>query len=124
MKNLETTIKMEVLERLQDGELEGMEIADAMYLLYNTDYYITETDQAKQFIKDNIDELLEALEDYLFNIGEGYPDITNLQKLASLTVLYVAETLWNKLDTVQDNWDCTIYKDTELYDELIEELQA
>lgn len=124
MKNLETTIKMEVLERLQDGELEGMEIADAMYLLYNTDYYITETDQAKQFIKDNIDELLEALEDYQFNIGEGYPDITNLQKLASLTVLYVAETLWNKLDTVQDNWDCTIYKDTELYDELIEELQA
>lgn len=124
MKNLETTIKMEVLERLQDGELEGMEIADAMYLLYNTDYYIEETDQAKQFIKDNIDELLEALEDYQFNVGEGYPDITNLQKLASLTVLYVAETLWNKLDTVQDNWDCTIYKDTELYDELIEELQA
>lgn len=124
MKNLETTIKMEVLERLQNGELEGMEIADAMYLLYNTDYYITETDEAKQFIKDNIDELLEALEDYQFNIGEGYPDITNLQKLASLTVLYVAETLWNKLDTVQDNWDCKIYKDIELYNELIEELQA
>lgn len=124
MKNLETTIKMEVLERLQDGELEGMEIADAMYLLYNTDYYIEETDQAKQFIKDNIDELLEALEDYQFNIGEGYPDITNLQKLATLTVLYVAETLWNKLDTVHDNWDCTIYKDTELYNKLIEELQA
>lgn len=124
MKNLETTIKMEVLERLQDGELEGMEIADAMYLLYNTDYYITETDQAKQFIKDNIDELFEALEDYQLNVGEGYPHVTNLQKLASLTVLYVAETLWNKLDTVHDNWDCKIYEGTELYNELIEELQA
>ena len=124
MKNLETTIKMEVLEKLQNGELEGMEISDAMYHLYNTDYYITETDQAKQLIKDNIDELLEALEDYQLNVGEGYPDITNLQKLASLTVLYVAETLWNKLDTVHDNWDCKIYNDIELYNELIEELQA
>lgn len=124
MKNLETTIKMEILERLQDKELEGVAIADAMYHLYNLDYYIVGTYEAKQFIKDNIDELFEALEDYQLNVGEGYPDITNPQKLATLIVLYVAETLWNELDTVKDNWDCKIWEDIELYNELIEELQA
>ena len=124
MKNLKTTIKMEILERLQDGELEGIEISDAMYHLYNTEYYIDYTDQAKQFIKDNIDELFEALEDYQLNFGEVYLDITNPQKLASLTALHVAETLWNELDTVQDNWNRKIWEDIALYNKLVEELQA
>lgn len=124
MTNLNNTIKQEILERLQDGELEGVEVSEAMSLLYNTDYYIIGTYQAKQFIEENIDELFEALEDYQDNIGEGYPGITDPEKLASLIALYVAETLWNELDTVQDNWDRAIYEDADFYNELIEELQA
>lgn len=103
MTNLKNQIREEIKERLD--ELEGIYTCDAMNELYNRDYYIIGTYQAKEFLKENFDELFEALEDYQENIGQQYPDITNPEKMASLTVLYIADQVWNELETVKELWN-------------------
>lgn len=118
---LENTIKKEILEAMVHNEVYGIEVEEAMYELYNVDLYIIGTHKAKEFVKENIDEVLEALEQYENQIGEQYPHVTDYEKLASLTALMIAENIWYNLDTVQDNPGCFIYED--ITHSIIDELQ-
>lgn len=103
MSTLTKKVAKEILQRLD--ELEGVYTCDAMHELFNHDYYITGTKEAKKFLKQNIDELFEALEQYQFDFGEPYPYITDPERLATLVVLYTAENIWCQLSTVNKYWD-------------------
>lgn len=93
MTKLENIIKGEILESLKNEEYEGTYICDLACEMYNNDYYIIGTYQAKEFIKENIEDALQALENYQSNFGEQYKDITDYEKLATFTVLDVAENI-------------------------------
>ena len=91
--NLKDNIKDAIIEKIQSGDYDDKYVCDLANYMYNEDYYIIGTYQAKEFLKENFDEMFEALEDYKDNTGEQYPDIMNYEKLASLTVLNIAEKL-------------------------------
>lgn len=86
----------------------GCDLANEMF---NTDYYIIGTYEAKQFLKNYIDELFETLEKYQSDYGEQYPHITDAEKLATLVALNQAEEILGSLDTVQEKWDETLEED-------------
>lgn len=114
MKNLYEEIKEAVQEYLQENEytvIDGeildvdeceIDAYDVVNELYNEDYYIIGIYQAKQWLKqdDNLELLFDALEDYQSNFGEQYPNITDIEKLVSLTVLLYAEQ--NISDILED----------------------
>lgn len=102
-EGLERDIAEEIIERID--EFEGSYGADLVYDMYNQDYYIIGTYKAKEFVKENIDEVFQALEDYQFQIGEYYRDIADYEKLASLTALFIAQEILNKTETIDEYWN-------------------
>lgn len=107
MTKLENIIKGEILESLKNEEYEGTYICDLACEMYNNDYYIIGTYQAKEFTKENIENVLQALENYQDNIGTQYNDITDYEKLATFTVLDVAENIISEAmnDITEDIWN-------------------
>ena len=104
--NLEQKIAKEIFENLESYE--GVYGCDLAYEMFNSDYYIIGTYRAKQFLKENIDELFEALEEYEFEFGEQYPNITNAEKLATLVALNEGKKVLNNLETLEEKWNETI----------------
>ena len=88
-RKIRTLIKSEIKDMIMDYEdVYGCDLA---YEMYNNDYYIIGTYEAKQFLKEYFDDMTECLEQYQEEFGETYPDITNPEKLATLLALSVAE---------------------------------
>ena len=115
------------LKKLIAGEIiddlkgyEGSNVSELAYEMYNQDYYIIGTYDAKRFISKYIDDCFEALEQYNDNFGEQYADITNLEKLASLMALMAAEELFSEV-VESEEWDEELTE--EITDRMIDALR-
>jgi len=86
----------------------GTYICDLAYEMYNNDYYIIGTYQAKEFLKLYFDDMFECLEEYQNEFGEGYKEVTDAEKLTTLLVLQVAQDVLSELDTVSEFWNDTL----------------
>ena len=106
MEELKEIIKSEIIENIED--FEGVYCCDLVYEMYNHDFYVVGIYQAKEFLRVHFDEMLETLEDYKLNFGEDYPEVTNVEKLATLVILNQAEKLVNNLQVIKNNWDNVI----------------
>lgn len=120
MTKLERIITEEILDNLEDYD--GCYVRDIPCEMYNTDYYIIGRHEAQEFIKEHLNDVLQALDYYQDNMGVQYPYIKDTEKLASLAVYMIAEYIWVGLDTVSNYSDSIVCDVIEEIKEELEEL--
>ena len=102
-RKIRNLIKDEIKDMIMDYEdVYGCDLA---YEMYNNDYYIIGTYEAKQFLKEYFDDMTECLEQHEEEFGEQYPDITNPEKLATLLALFVAQDVLYESKTLDKCWN-------------------
>ena len=102
-REIRNLIKDEIKDMIMDyKDVYGCDLA---YEMYNNDYYIIGTYEAKQFLKEYFDDMTECLEQYQEEFGETYPDITNPEKLATLLALFVAQDVLYESKTLDKCWN-------------------
>ncbi|GAA0071688.1 hypothetical protein UT300003_32130 [Clostridium sardiniense] len=109
IENLEKVIAQNIIDDIDSYE--GTYGCDLAYEMFNSDYYIIGTYQSKQFLKNYIDELFDALEEYNDEIGAQYPHITDAEKLATLVALHKAKELLYENEIIQEKWNEALWED-------------
>lgn len=98
-----------IIETLKDG-YSGY-YCDLHNEVFNTDYYIIGTYQAKEALKEyDVFEAIEKVQTYeKDNFGEVYTDLSNPEKLINMLYYIIGEeVLFEMMDGVkvwEDNWD-------------------
>jgi hypothetical protein len=101
--------KTAIIEALQDG-YSGY-YCDLHHEVFNTDYYIIGSYQAKEALKEyDIFEALEKVQTYeKDNFGEVYTDLSDPEKLINMLYYIIGEeVLYEMMDSVDkfhDNWN-------------------
>jgi len=117
----------EIIEMVQDatneGRLTDQHVCDIHHEIFNTDYFIIGTYQAKKWLEDNIGvfEAIEIIKEYeQDNFGEITTDFSQPEKVCNMLVYLVGEELLNSLKVINDNWDSLVNEDieSEIYQEL------
>ncbi len=68
------------------------DISEIHYDLFNTDYYIIGTYQAKKWLGDKVFDVISIIQDYeQYNFGELHTDITDAEKVVNMYVYIVGE---------------------------------
>ena len=102
-RKIRNLIKDEIKDMIMDYEdVYGCDLA---YEMYNNNYYIIGTYEAKQFLKEYFDDMTECLEQHEEEFGEQYPDITNPEKVATLLTLFVAQDVLYESKTLDKCWN-------------------
>lgn len=117
-REIRELIKDEIKDMIHDYE--GTYICDLAHEMYNKDYYIIGTYQAKEFLKKHFDDMCECIEAYEEEFGEQYPYITNSECLATLLALQVANEIFNESKALEKVWGDTL--EEEHINEFIKEL--
>jgi protein-tyrosine phosphatase len=78
--------------------------------VFNTDYYIIGTYQAKEALKEyDVFEALELVQNYeMDNFGEVYTELSNPEKLINMLYYIIGDDVvceMNEIDEFNDNWD-------------------
>lgn len=100
---IEQLIAEEIINNIEN--FEGSYASDLAYDMYNNDYYIIGTYQAKEFLKEYFDDMLECLEEYEAEMGECYKYITNTERVATLLALEVAKEVLSNSKTIDEVWN-------------------
>ena len=111
-KKIRNLIKDEIKDMIMDYEdVYGCDLAHEMY---NNDYYIIGTYEAKQFLKEYFDDMLECLEQDQEESGETYQDVTDTEKVATLLALFVAEDVLCESKTLDKCWNERLLEESDL----------
>ena len=100
---IEQLIAEEIINNIEN--FEGSYASDLAYDMNNNDYYIIGTYQAKEFLKEYFDDMLECLEEYEAEMGECYKYITNTERVATLLALEVAKEVLSNSKTIDEVWN-------------------
>ena len=120
LTELQKEIKDKIIDELQ--QYEGNYICDIPHYMFNECYYIIGIYKAKEFVKENIDDVLKSIEYWKDHSGMDYPNnITDYEKLASFTVLEIGEMLLYSCESFNNNNNETL--DNELTKKIIQELK-
>lgn len=113
MRKAEITMKEEardaIIEALEDGYTGYY--GDLHNEVFNTDYYITETHQAKEALKEyDVFEAIKKVQTYeKVNFGEIYTELSDPKKLINMLYYIIGEeVLFEMMDGVEvwdDSWD-------------------
>ena len=125
----EKTMREEARERIIEclkGGYTGY-YCDLHNEVFNTDYYIIGTYQAKKALEEyDIFEAIERVQTYeKENFGEVYTDLSDPEKLINMLFYIIGEeVLWEMLEhseTLNENWDNPADKETNA--KILEELE-
>lgn len=117
---LKETIAREMIEELI--QYEGLPLSDVLFEMYGNSYYIIGTYQAKEFIKNNLDEIFTTLGDYFVEFGEFYFSLTDYEGIVNFVVYMIANEIWCDLETLELNlWDGDLT--LELIEFIVDELK-
>lgn len=112
MKNYVIDLLVRKLEDYEDTKVYACDLAYTLLESYNVDCTITySTYKAKEWLKENCEEIGEFLEDYKFNFGDEALsqlalDIFNSPEKAMVIIcLEKANEILSSLDFINDNWD-------------------
>lgn len=112
---LTTEAKNEVFAMIEnaanEGRLEGVYSCDAHNEIFNTDYFIIGTYQAKKWLEENIGvfEAIEAIKEYeQFNFGEVYTDFSNPEKVCNMVIYIAGLDAISEIKTFDKHWDNTL----------------
>jgi len=110
-KDLEmrTQARTDIIETLKDG-YSGY-YCDLHHEVFNTDYYIIGTHEAKEALKEyDVWEAIEKVQTYeKDNFGEVYTDMSNPEKLINILYYIIGEEVLYEMmegvDEFHDNWN-------------------
>jgi hypothetical protein len=75
---------------VQDGDLHNR--------LFNEDYYIIGTFEAKEWLQNKVFEVMEFVKDYeIDNFGESHTELTNPEKLVNMYVYILGEIVLGEI---------------------------
>ena len=85
--------------------------------VFNTDYYIIGTYEAKKALNDyDVFEAIEIVQDYeKSNFGEIYTDISNPEKLINMLYYIIGDEVIGEMYEIElfnDNWNCVADEET------------
>lgn len=116
--------KNEALQDIKETLKNGYDgcIADLHNEVFNTDYYIIGTYEAKQALKQyDVFEAIEKVQNYEEdNFGEIYTNLSDPEKLANMLYYIVGEESMQNLSTIEKNWDNEI--DEKIAKDIIKEI--
>ena len=112
-----------VLDRLKDVIELDCYACDLHHELYNMDYFIIGTYEAKQFLESyGVFEAIEIVQSYeQNNFGESYTDYSNPEKLVNMLAYIVGEDFLANSNVLANFWDEKINQEN--IEEIIEELE-
>lgn len=95
--------------------------------VFNTDYYIIGTHQAKKALKEyDVFDAIETVQEYeKFNFGEIYTDILNPEKLVNMLYYIIGYEVIDEMCNISefnDNWDS--YADEETNTAIIKKMKV
>ena len=114
-----------ILDTLEDG-YDGY-YCDLHNEVFNTDYYIIGTWQAKEALNEyDVFDAIEKVRDYeLGNFGETYTDISNPEALVNMLYYIIGEEVIGEMFDIEafdDNWNA--YADEETNAGIVSELNG
>lgn len=96
------------LESLGDG----VEAADLHHHLYNENYFIIGTHQAKEFMGGEAFDCIGIVQEYESdNFGEVSTDLSSPEKVVNMLAYIVGEEILQSSETLHDKWDETLTRD-------------
>lgn len=90
----------EIAEHIADNmeHYGGLDNEDLHHEMFNQDWYIIGTYNAKQWMGSNVFDCIETVQEYEdLNFGERYTDISDPEKLVNMYVYIVGEYIINQL---------------------------
>ena len=109
-----------IADRLQDLRGSNIHVCDLHHELFNTDYYIIGTYQAKQKLKEwGIDSLdaVNMIQIYeVENFGELHTTDYTHEAVLNMVAYILGEELINSSDLIQTYWNCTLDDYEEVYE--------
>ena len=112
----------DIIETLESGYSDYY--CDLHNEVFNTDYYIIGTWQAKEALNEYGFDAIETVQDYEeSNFGEVYTDISNPEKLVNMLYYIIGEEVISEMCDIEafdDNWNA--YADEETNAAIVSEL--
>ena len=79
------------------------------HLIFNQDYFIIGTWQAKQWLGNEAFEAIEKIKEYeQDNFGQVSTDFSDAEKVANMLAYILGEELLSESKVLRDNWDNTL----------------
>lgn len=100
--------KYAVINHATDSILdcEGLEGSELHNRLFNEDYFIIGTYQAKQFLGSKTFDAIEKVKEYeQDNFGEVFTDFSEPEKVVNMLAYIIGEEVLGECPTLQSNWD-------------------
>lgn len=93
-----TQYALDRIKELKDYDIESfnqlVEDGDLHNEIFNTDYYIIGTYEAKQWLSDKVFDVIEYIQDYeMDNFGEVHTDVTNPEKVVNMYCYILGEEI-------------------------------
>jgi hypothetical protein len=86
-----------------------IEACDLHHLIFNEDYFMVGTWNAKQWLGDQAFEAIEKIKEYeQDNFGEVTTDFSDAEKVANMLAYVLGEEVLNESKTLQDSWNETL----------------
>lgn len=130
MKNYVIDLLLEELENYEDVEVYASELAYTLLESYNMDGSITyNTYEAKEWIKENYDDIYDYTEEISFKFGEEiknkiyFEALENPEKFMVIICIEKAQEILGQLKTIDKNWDDKILLDKKMIETLKKELE-
>jgi hypothetical protein len=106
----------EVIEYAKDklNDLKGSNIhgCDLHHEIFNTDYYIIGTWDAKQWCGSETFNIIEIIKDYeQDNFGEVNTDLSDPERVVNMYVYIVGEVVLQESKTLNNKWDVILNDD-------------
>lgn len=122
--NTERELKNTIIDAIKDGRLDGKDVTEFHYEIFNTDYFIIGRYDAEQWLINNggIFNAIETIKDYeQDNFGEVSTDLSEAEKVCNMYVYILGEEILNASSVISNNWNESATP--ELLAELLEELE-
>ena len=98
-----------------------VEASELHHLIFNQDYFIIGTWQAKQWLGNEAFEAIEKIKEYeQDNFGQVGTDFSDAEKVANMLAYILGEELLSESKVLRDNWDNSL--DRSLLDAIRSEL--
>lgn len=122
--NTERELKNTIIDAIKDGRLDGKDVNEFHYEIFNTDYFIIGRYDAEQWLINNggIFNAIETIKQYeQNNFGEVSTDLSEAEKVCNMYVYILGEEILNASIVISNNWNESATP--ELLAELLEELE-
>ena len=124
MTRIEKDVKNMVLDAINDNRLTDMNVCDIHNEIFNTDYFIIGTYEAKKYLEAfGVFEAIEIVRDYeVDNFDDCTTNLADPEKLVNMLAYIKGEEYLNSLSVITDNWDEYLTEELEI--ELKAEIEA